>query len=632
MSNELSLWHLYTRQNETDAILSSHGHDVANITGLSEVAISGDFTDLNNIPSLVNSIQGRNGNVTLSAADVDAIPSSASCNKLWNWVLKTEQPSYVWGGNEKSTMYIYNPATFNVAYATSSDTANNSKLLKNRDLCAEVDVIKSDIDNLPTSLPANGGNADTVDGKHASDFILLSTKGSASGVAELDSNGKVPSSQLPSYVDDVIEGTLSTFPTTGETGKIYVDTTTNKTYRWGGTSYVIISDTISLGETSSTAYRGDRGKVAYDHSQTTHAPSNAQKNSDITKAEIEAKLTGDITTHTHDYDNYQKWVVKVNSEVTGKDMTKGEILNIKGSGSTTVTRTGSDITISSTDKANGGNADTLNGLSASNTANNIPVLDNNAKLSIAQIPTGTTSTTVSLGDHTHEYLPTSGGTISGNLAVTGTTDFTGNVGFNGELYCKIDGTVTSIANEISNLKSTVVNGKQEVVDAINDVIGYTSELTTANTHADYAWWIKNKIDTANTIKIASYLLDSCWLIGRGESENETESTISKVITWNSFECNFQRIFGGYTVPLSPQFTVNVPIYLRGSLSNSNIYLDDILIYNMTNGIIDTTAIEITQLTTSPSMYHVKQLKSGTITVYQGTFTWCTQDYLKTFIK
>lgn len=58
---------------------------------------------------------------------------------------------------------------------------------------------------------------------------------------------------------------------------------------------------VELGETSSTAYRGDRGKTAYDHSQAAHAPSNAQKNSDITKAEIEAKLTGAITTHTHDY-------------------------------------------------------------------------------------------------------------------------------------------------------------------------------------------------------------------------------------------------------------------------------------------------------------------------------------------
>ena len=58
---------------------------------------------------------------------------------------------------------------------------------------------------------------------------------------------------------------------------------------------------LKLGETSSTAYRGDRGKIAYDHSQVAHAPSNAQKNSDITKAEIEAKLTGAITTHSHSY-------------------------------------------------------------------------------------------------------------------------------------------------------------------------------------------------------------------------------------------------------------------------------------------------------------------------------------------
>lgn len=91
-------------------------------------------------------------------------------------------------------------------------------------------------------------------------------KGANNGVAELDSTGKIPSSQLPSYVDDVLEyPTVGDFPATGETGKIYVDTTTNKTYRWGGSSYVVISETLALGETSSTAYRGDRGKTAYDH-------------------------------------------------------------------------------------------------------------------------------------------------------------------------------------------------------------------------------------------------------------------------------------------------------------------------------------------------------------------------------
>ena len=96
--------------------------------------------------------------------------------------------------------------------------------------------------------------------------IPTTAKGAASGVAELDANGKVPSSQLPSYVDDVLEYTAkANFPTTGETGKIYLDTTTNLQYRWSGTAYVEISPSLALGETSSTAYRGDRGKTAYDH-------------------------------------------------------------------------------------------------------------------------------------------------------------------------------------------------------------------------------------------------------------------------------------------------------------------------------------------------------------------------------
>ena len=97
--------------------------------------------------------------------------------------------------------------------------------------------------------------------------------------ADLDTNGKVPSSQLPSYVDDVIEySAKSNFPSTGESGKIYIDIATNLTYRWSGSAYVEISPSLALGETSSTAYRGDRGKIAYDHSQIPHAPSDAEVN------------------------------------------------------------------------------------------------------------------------------------------------------------------------------------------------------------------------------------------------------------------------------------------------------------------------------------------------------------------
>lgn len=93
-----------------------------------------------------------------------------------------------------------------------------------------------------------------------------SLKGALSGLAELTPEGKVPASQLPSYVDDVLEfETEAAFPVTGETGKIYVAADTNLTYRWSGTGYVEISQSLALGETASTAYRGDRGKTAYDH-------------------------------------------------------------------------------------------------------------------------------------------------------------------------------------------------------------------------------------------------------------------------------------------------------------------------------------------------------------------------------
>lgn len=108
--------------------------------------------------------------------------------------------------------------------------------------------------------------------------VPASQKGSAGGVASLGADGKVPSSQLPSYVDDVVEGYFSgstfyedaahTRRISPEAGKIYVDLSgTNKTYRWGGSAYVEISASLALGETSSTAYRGDRGKIAYDHSK-----------------------------------------------------------------------------------------------------------------------------------------------------------------------------------------------------------------------------------------------------------------------------------------------------------------------------------------------------------------------------
>ena len=94
--------------------------------------------------------------------------------------------------------------------------------------------------------------------------------GAVNGVASLDSGGRIPASQIPGGFDNIEEyDTLKSFPTTGEEGKIYVTKDTNLTYRWTGTQYVEISPSLALGETSKTAYRGDRGKTAYEHSQIT---------------------------------------------------------------------------------------------------------------------------------------------------------------------------------------------------------------------------------------------------------------------------------------------------------------------------------------------------------------------------
>ena len=86
--------------------------------------------------------------------------------------------------------------------------------------------------------------------------------GVSEGIATLDENGIIPSSQLPAYVDTILEyNNLSNFPSIGESGKIYVALDTNKSYRWSGTQYIEINSSIRLGEVRGTAYEGHKGKA-----------------------------------------------------------------------------------------------------------------------------------------------------------------------------------------------------------------------------------------------------------------------------------------------------------------------------------------------------------------------------------
>ncbi|MEN4984028.1 hypothetical protein [Acinetobacter modestus] len=225
------------------------------------------------------------------------------------------------GGSPYGTVYSVNGKTGTVVLSAEdvgADSLGSAQAVQDQVdvLCAEVHL-KANADDVNAALVLKANSAD-VDAQFTSLSSAVAAKANNAYVDQQDEllqdkidlkanaqsvnqalslkadlvDGKVPASQLPSFVDDVLEGTYinpSTFndlnnqPYAPESGKIYVDTTSNKTYRWSGMLYVVISSGgVALGETSETAYRGDRGKIAYDHSQSQGNPHNSTT-SDITE-------------------------------------------------------------------------------------------------------------------------------------------------------------------------------------------------------------------------------------------------------------------------------------------------------------------------------------------------------------
>ena len=109
------------------------------------------------------------------------------------------------------------------------------------------------------SLDSNLQSFATAVGTAVKARILSSEKGVANGVATLDGTGKIPSAQLPSYVDDVVEyANLAAFPGTGSSGILYIALDTNKQYRWAGSTY----QQITSGAVDSVA--GKTGVITLD--------------------------------------------------------------------------------------------------------------------------------------------------------------------------------------------------------------------------------------------------------------------------------------------------------------------------------------------------------------------------------
>lgn len=203
-------------------------------------------------------------NIPLASPSADGVMSSEDKTKL-NKIVDTGD----------GTQYLTNNGTYvpldknSVGLGNVDNTADLAKPISTATqnaLDGKVDKEKGKslvADSLITKLKGLD-DQDTIDAAIA-DKIPLSQKGTANGVATLDQSGKVPSVQLPGFVDDVLEyDNFKAFPKTGESGKIYVTKDTNLEYRWSGTQYIQISKSIGLGETSSTAYAGDKGKQVTD--------------------------------------------------------------------------------------------------------------------------------------------------------------------------------------------------------------------------------------------------------------------------------------------------------------------------------------------------------------------------------
>lgn len=229
-----------------------------------------------------------------------------------------------------------------IATLNGADTVNGSVAKKIKDAIGALDVTDNAVtNNFVTAVSETDGKIKVsravptianINGLTTAlgNKLEKSLKGAKSGLAELDANGKVPAAQLPSYVDDVIEAYKSgadfyeddahtaAKKITGESGKIYVDLHTNVTYRWSGTAYVEISASLALGETNSTAYRGDRGKIAYEHSQSAHARTDATATAGSTtngKIMIDGS---DVTVYTHpSYAAKTSGLYKITVDATG---------------------------------------------------------------------------------------------------------------------------------------------------------------------------------------------------------------------------------------------------------------------------------------------------------------------------
>lgn len=256
-----------------------------------------------------------NGNVYLNSVENGAVTSAHKISGSGATTVTTDTSGNIIVSSTNTTYSsLKNPYALTVSLNGTSQGAYDGSAAKSINVTASSvgAYTKAEVDSA-VAKKANSSHT------HAAADI---TSVNASAIT-----GVIAAANLPSFVDDVIEGYYSsskfyktknsddTYATeiAGEAGKIYVNLNDNKTYRWSGSAYVVISETIALGETQTTAYRGDRGKTAYDHASahgsafasglykiTTNAAGHVTAATAVVKTDITGLgIPGQDTVYTH---------------------------------------------------------------------------------------------------------------------------------------------------------------------------------------------------------------------------------------------------------------------------------------------------------------------------------------------
>ena len=308
---------------------------------------------------------------------VDAELSTTSTNPVQNKVIKSALDGKSNTGHTHDDRY-YTETEINTKLNGKSNTGHKH--------------VKADITDFPTSMPASDVPAWAKAASKPSYTI-----GEVSGnLAASRISGTISAANLPSYVDDVLEyASLSKFPTAGESGKIYTALDTNKIYRWSGSAYVVISETVALGTTHSSAGYGDESHAAYNHSTSIGNPHKTTK-ADLGLGSVENKSSATIR-----------------GELTSANVTTALGYTPPKTDTNTWRPVQNNLTSTATDQSlSAAQGKALNEKFGSYVPTSRTV---NGKALRANITLSAGDVGAAPSSHSHSYLPLAGGTMTGKI-------------------------------------------------------------------------------------------------------------------------------------------------------------------------------------------------------------------------